>query len=65
MEKFNIPVFFAALQAFLVGTYSLFFALLFEEINLSTYSFRKLFYNLCGFLLGGLRLHYKCLLKKI
>ena len=34
MEKFNIPVFFASLQAILVGTYSLFFALLFEDVNM-------------------------------
>ena len=35
MEKFNIPIFFASLQAILVAVYSLFFAYLFEEINFS------------------------------
>ena len=35
MEKFNIPIFFASLQAVLVGTYSLILASIFENINLS------------------------------
>ena len=35
MEQFNIPIFFASLQAILVGMYSLFFAYIFEDINLS------------------------------
>ena len=34
MEKFNIPIFFAALQAILVGIYSLFFAFLFENYSI-------------------------------
>ncbi len=35
MEKFNIPIFFASLQAVLVGSYSLIFAYSFEEIHFS------------------------------
>ena len=35
MKDFNIPIFFASLQAILVFSYSLFFAYFFEEINLS------------------------------
>ena len=35
MEKFNIPIFFASLQAVLVGTYSLILASIFPNINLS------------------------------
>ena len=35
MKKFNIPIFFATLQAALVGTYSLILASIFENINLS------------------------------
>ena len=34
MENFNIPIFFASLQAILVGIYSLSFAYFFEEISL-------------------------------
>ena len=54
MEKFNIPVFFAALQAFLVGTYSLFFALLFEEINLSNILLENYSIIYAGFFSGGI-----------
>ena len=35
MEKFDIPIFFASLQAVLVGSYSLIFAYSFEEIQFS------------------------------
>ena len=35
MEKFDIPIFFASLQAVLVGSYSLIFAYSFEEIHFS------------------------------
>ena len=35
MEKFDIPIFYAALQALFVATLSLLFSYLFEEINLS------------------------------
>ena len=54
MEKFNIPVFFAALQAFLVGTYSLFFALLFEEIYLSNILLENYSIIYAGFFSGGI-----------
>ena len=54
MEKFNIPIFFAALQAFLVGTYSLFFALLFEEINLSNILLENYSIIYAGFFSGGI-----------
>ena len=54
MEKFNIPVFFATLQAFLVGTYSLFFALLFEEINLSNILLENYSIIYAGFFSGGI-----------
>ena len=35
MEKFDIPIFYAAMQALFVATLSLLFSYLFEEINLS------------------------------
>ena len=54
MEKFNIPIFFAALQAFLVGAYSLFFASLFEEINLSNILLENYSIIYAGFFSGGI-----------
>ena len=54
MEKFDIPIFFAALQAILVGMYSLFFALLFEEINLTNILLENYSIIYAGFLSGGL-----------
>ena len=54
MEKFDIPIFFAALQAILVGMYSLFFALLFEEINLSNILLENYSIIYAGFLSGGI-----------
>ena len=54
MEKFDIPIFFAALQAILVGMYSLLFALLFEEINLTNILLEKYSIIYAGFLSGGI-----------
>ena len=54
MEKFDIPIFFAALQAILVGTYSLLFALLFEEINLTNILLENYSIIYAGFLSGGI-----------
>ena len=54
MEKFNIPVFFAAVQAFLVGTYSLLFALLFEDVNISNILLENYSIIYAGFLSGGI-----------
>ena len=54
MEKFDIPIFFAALQAILVGIYSLFFALLFEEINLKNILLENYSIIYAGFLSGGI-----------
>ena len=54
MEKFNIPVFFAALQAFLVGVYSLLFASLFEEISLSNILLENYSIIYAGFFSGGI-----------
>ena len=54
MEKFDIPIFFAALQAILVGIYSLFFALLFEEINLTNILLENYSIIYAGFLSGGI-----------
>ena len=54
MEKFDIPIFFAALQAILVGMYSLFFALLFEEINLTNILLENYSIIYAGFLSGGI-----------
>ena len=52
MEKFDIPIFFAALQAILVGMYSLLFALLFEEINLKNILLENYSIIYAGFLSG-------------
>ena len=54
MEKFNIPVFFAAIQAFLVGAYSLFFAFLFEEVKLSNILLENYSIIYAGFFSGGI-----------
>ena len=54
MERFDIPIFFAALQAILVGMYSLLFALLFEEINLTNILLENYSIIYAGFLSGGI-----------
>ena len=54
MENFDIPIFFAALQAILVGMYSLLFALLFEEINLTNILLENYSIIYAGFLSGGI-----------
>ena len=54
MEKFNIPIFFAALQAFLVGFYSFSFALVFEQINLSNILLENYSIIYAGFFSGGI-----------
>ena len=54
MEKFDIPIFFAALQAILVGMYSFLFALLFEEINLTNILLEDYSIIYAGFLSGGI-----------
>ena len=54
MEKFNIPVFFAAIQAFLVGAYSLLFALLFEEVKISNILLENYSIIYAGFFSGGI-----------
>ena len=54
MEKFDIPIFFAALQAILVGMYSLLFSLLFEEINLTNILLENYSIIYAGFLSGGI-----------
>ena len=54
MEKFNIPIFFAALQAILVGIYSLFFAFLFEEVNISNILLENYSIIYAGFFSGGI-----------
>ena len=54
MEKFDIPIFFAALQAILVGMYSLLFALLFEKINLTNILLENYSIIYAGFISGGI-----------
>ena len=54
MEKFNIPIFFASLQAILVGTYSLLFALLFEDVNISNILLENYSIIYAGFFSGGI-----------
>ena len=54
MEKFNIPIFFAAIQAFLVGVYSLSSALVFEEVNLSNILLENYSIIYAGFFSGGI-----------
>ena len=54
MEKFNIPIFFAAMQAFLVGFYSFLFALVFEQVNLSNILLESYSIIYAGFFSGGI-----------
>mgnify|MGYP000480303389 CR=1 FL=1 len=54
MEKFNIPIFFATLQAALVGTYSLILASIFENINLSNILLEHYSIIYAGVLSGGI-----------
>ena len=54
MENFNIPIFFASLQALLVGTYSLIFAMSFEEINLAKIILEQYSIIYAGVLSGGI-----------
>ena len=54
MENFNIPIFFASLQAILVGVYSLFFASIFEELNLSNIILEKYSIIYAGVFSGGI-----------
>ena len=54
MEKFNIPIIFAALQAFLVGFYSFLFALVFEQVNLSNILLESYSIIYAGFFSGGI-----------
>ena len=54
MEKFNIPLIFASLQAILVGTYSIFFAFIFEEINLSKIILEQYSIIYAGVFSGGI-----------
>ena len=54
MEKFNIPIFFAAMQAFLVGFYSFLFSLVFEQVNLSNILLESYSIIYAGFFSGGI-----------
>ena len=54
MERFNIPIFFASLQAILVGTYSLFFAYFFEEISLQNIMLEHYSIIYAGVFSGGI-----------
>ena len=54
MKTFDIPIFFAALQAILVGTISLIFALILEEINLSKIILEYLSIIYAGVFSGGI-----------
>ena len=54
MEKFSIPILFASLQAILVGTYSLIFAFIFEEINLTNIFLEHYSIIYAGFFSGGI-----------
>ena len=54
MEKFNIPIFFASIQAILVGTYSLSFAYFFEEISLQNIMLENYSIIYAGVLSGGI-----------
>ena len=53
-KKFNIPLIFASLQAILVGTYSIFFAFIFEEINLSKIILEQYSIIYAGVFSGGI-----------
>ncbi len=54
MEKFDIPIFFASLQAMLVGTYSLIFAFSFEEVELSNILLEQYSIIYAGVFSGGI-----------
>ncbi len=54
MEKFNIPIFFASLQAILVGGYSVFFAVIFEDFNASNIILEKYSILYAGVFSGGI-----------
>ncbi len=54
METFNIPIFYAAIQAVFVAILSLFFAFFFEEINLSNILLEKSSIVYAGVLSGGI-----------
>jgi len=54
MEIFNIPMFYAALQALFVATLSLLFSYLFEEINLSNIFLESSSIIYAGVLSGGI-----------
>ena len=54
MEKFNIPIFFASLQAVMVGSYSLIFAFSFEEVNLSKMLLEQYSIIYAGVFSGGI-----------
>ena len=53
MEKFNILLIFASLQAILVGTYQ-FFAFIFEEVNLSKIILEQYSIIYAGVFSGGI-----------
>ena len=54
MEAFDIPMFYAALQSAFVGIMSLFFALIFEDINISNILLEKTSVLYAGFFSGGI-----------
>ncbi len=54
MEEFNIPIFYAALQALFVATLSIIFSLIFEEINFSKIILESSSIIYAGALSGGL-----------
>ena len=54
MEVFDIPMFYAALQAAFVGIVSLFFAIIFEDINLSNILLESYSILYAGILSGGI-----------
>ena len=53
MEEFNIPIFYAALQALFVATLSIIFSLIFEEINFSKIILESSSIIYAGALSGG------------
>jgi len=54
MEIFDIPIFFSAVQAFIVGILSILFAYLFEEINFSKIFLERSSIIYAGVLSGGI-----------
>ena len=54
MEKFNIPIFLASLQAILVGTYSLILAYFFEEITIQNIMLEHYSIIYAGVFSGGI-----------